>query len=76
MCFLGRFSGHYEEQFFEIIFGLVVQGRISFKDFSFLLFGSGSHFVRRTRTICATLVEDIVGNITVKLNDRSRTNGS
>ena len=27
-------SGHY----FEIIFGLVVQGRISFKDFSFLFF--------------------------------------
>ena len=75
MCFLG--SGHYEEQFFEIIFGLVVQGRISFKDFSFLFFfGSGGHFVRRNRTICATLVEDIMGNITVKFNDRSRTNGS
>ena len=50
LCFLG--SGHYEEQFCKIIFGLVVQGRISIKDFSFLflalvviLFGGPEPFV-------------------------------
>ena len=44
-----------------------------FKDFS--RFNSGSHFVQQSGTICAILVEDIMGNIRVKLFE-ILTNGS
>ena len=36
-----------------------------FKDFS--IFSPGGHFVQQSRTICAILVEGIMGNIHVKL---------
>ena len=73
MCFFG--SGHYEEQFCEIILNFVVPGQISFKDFSFffffffflalvaIFFGRPEPFDRR-----AILVGDIMGNIPVKLS--------
>ena len=38
---------------------------MSFKDFS--VFSSGNHFVGRSRTICAILVEGNIGDICVKL---------
>ena len=46
----------------------MVQGEISFKDFSFFYFSSGGHFSRRIRTIRAILVGGIMGNIPVKLS--------
>ena len=36
----------------------------------FSFFSSNGHFVLRTRTICAILVEDIMGKIPVKLYER------
>ena len=60
LCFFG--SGQYAEQFCEII----LRGGYHLKIYIF--FSSGDHFVLRTRTICAILVEDIMGNIPVKLS--------
>ena len=42
----------------------VVQKGMLFKDFS--IFSSGVHFVRQSPTICAILVEGIMGSIHVK----------
>ena len=39
---------------------------MSFEDFS--SFSSKGHFVQRSRTFCAILVEGIMRNISVKLN--------
>ena len=37
----------------------------TFEDIS--IFSSGGHFVQRSRTVCAILVEGIMRNISVKL---------
>ena len=41
--------------------------RMSFNDFSVIFLSSGGHFVQRSGTICAILVEGIMGNIQVFL---------
>ena len=59
--------GYYEEQFCEIIlnFDKWFRRRCLLK--IFLIWGSGGPFVQRSRTICASLVEGIKRNNSVKL---------
>ena len=51
-CFEQFYRGHYEEHFWEFI--LILDQWFWW------------HYVTRSRTICATLVEGIMGNISVK----------
>ena len=43
----------------------IILNQMLFKDFS--IFSPGGQFVQQSRTICAILVEGIIGNIHVKL---------
>ena len=65
LCNFGR--GHDEEHFCEIILNLDqwIRRRCHLK--IFLIYSSGSHFVQRSGTICAILVEGIMRKISVKL---------
>ena len=65
-CVLNIGRGHYEKYFCENIynFGPVVKEDILFKDSS--ICSSGGHFVQLSRTVCAILVVDIMGNNPVK----------
>ena len=59
--------GYYEEQFCEIILNLDKWFRRRCLLKIFLIWGSGGPFVQRSRTICASLVEGIKRNNSVKL---------
>ena len=59
--------GYYEEQFCEIILNLDKWFRRRCLLEKFLIWGSGGSFVQRSRTICASLVEGIKRNNSVKL---------
>ena len=59
--------GYYEEQFCEIILNLDKWFRRRCLLKLFLIWGSGGPFVQRSRTICASLVEGIKRNNSVKL---------
>ena len=48
-----------------MIFGPVVEKEIFFKDIP--IFSFGDHFVQKSRTVCAILVEGNMRNISVKL---------
>ena len=59
--------GYYEEQFYENILNLDKWFRRRCLQKIFLIWGSGGPFVQRSRTICASLVEGIKKNNSVKL---------
>ena len=56
---------YYEEYFCEIILNLGQWLRRRHLKITSIFFSSGGHFVRWSRTICAILVEGIMGNIHV-----------
>ena len=63
MCNFGR--GHHEEHFCKIILNLDQWFRRCCLKM-FLIWSSGTHFVHRSGTICAILVQGIKRNISVK----------
>ena len=65
LCKFGR--GYHEEQFCEIIMNLDQWFRRRFIFKIFLIWRSGDHFVQRSETICAILVEGIMRNNSVKI---------
>ena len=65
LCNFGR--GYHEEQFCEIILNLDQWFRRRCVLKIFIIWSSGDHFVQRSGTICAILVEGNIGNYSVKL---------
>ena len=65
LCNFGK--GHYEKQFCEIILNLDQCFRRCHLNIYFLSTALTAIFVLQSRTICAILVEDIMGYIHVKL---------
>ena len=65
VCNIGR--SYHEEQFCEIILNMNKWFRRNCRLKVFLIWSSGSSFVRRSVTICAILVEGIMRNNSLKL---------